>query len=105
MVAEHLNREKRAADWPNNRMDRIPGGVDPRDFVGKEFERVENAGDNNNPGLAENLERLVLRRQSNPVEMNREPGDENGEVKINPRKAGEAESDAQEVESIHAANI
>jgi hypothetical protein len=39
------------------------------------------------------------------MEVNREPGRENSEVKIDAGEAGEPERHAQEIESIHAANI
>jgi hypothetical protein len=37
------------------------------------------------------------------MEMNGEPGGENGEVKVDAGEAGEPERHAQEVESIHGA--
>src|SRR5258708_31088188 len=103
MMAEHLDREQRAADRTDDRVDGVPGGIDPRHFVGEKFQDIEDARDRDDPGLAEDFERLVLRRERDPMEMNREAGDENSEVKIDAREAGEPERHAQEVESIHGA--
>ena len=52
-MSERLDREERAADWPDNGVDGVPRGIDPRNFVGKKFEHVQNAGEDNDPGLPE----------------------------------------------------
>ncbi len=82
-------------------MHRIPRRIDPRNFVGKKFQKIEESGERDDPGMPEHLERLVGRRENDPMEMNREAGDENGEIKIDAGEAGEAQRDAQEVESFH----
>ena len=84
-------------------MDRVPRGIEPRDFVGKKFQDVEDTGNGDNPRLAEDFERLVIRRERDPMEMNGEARGENREIKIDPGEAGEPERHAQEVESIHGA--
>ena len=43
-MAEDLNREQRAADRPNDGVDGVPGGIDPRNFVGEKFQEIEDAG-------------------------------------------------------------
>ena len=40
-MSEHLNGEKRAADRPNDGVHSVPGGIDPRNFVGEKFQEVE----------------------------------------------------------------
>src|SRR5256886_12751414 len=105
MMAEHLNREQCSADRADNGMDRVPGGIEPRDLVGKKFQDVEDTGNGDDPRLPEDFERLVIRRERDPMEMNGEARGENREVKIDPGEAGEPERDAQEIESIHARNI
>src|SRR4051812_8925061 len=102
-MPEHLNRQKRPADRSNDRVNGVPCGIDPRDFVGKKFEEVEDPGDGDDPRLPEDFERLVFGRERDPMEMDGETGDENGEVKIDPGEAGEAERDGDRVESIHGA--
>src|SRR2546421_11948977 len=105
MMPEYLDGEQGAADRPDNGMDGVPGGIHPRNFVRKKFQEIENAGDRNDPRMPENFERLVIGRERDPMEMNGEARNENGEVKIDTREAGEPERDAQEVESVHGRNI
>ncbi len=81
-MSENLNGEKRAADWSNDGMDSVPDGIYPRNFVGEKFEKKKNSGNADNDWLAQDSERLILRRKNDPVEMNGEAGGENGEVKI-----------------------
>ena len=95
-ISQHLNREQRAADWAYYRMDGVPDGINPRDFVCEKFEQIENTGDADNPRIAENFERLLLRREIDPVKMNGQPGDENCEIKIDPGKRSETERNAEQ---------
>jgi hypothetical protein len=44
--------------------------------------------------MAEDFERLIARGERDPVEMNREAGDEDGEIKIDASEAGEPERHA-----------
>ena len=101
-MAEHLNREERAADRPDDGVNGVPGRIDPRDFVREKFEEIENARDRDDPGMAEDFERLIVRREDDPVLVYRQAGDEDGEVKIDPGETGQAERNAQKVESFHA---
>ena len=101
MMPKDLKGEKGAADRPNDGVDRVPGRIDPWHFVGEKFQQIKDAGDDNDPGLAEHFERLVARRKRDPMQMDREAGGENGEVKIDAGKAGEAERDGDRVKSIH----
>ena len=82
-------------------MDRIPGGIDPRNFVGEKLQYVERAGDPEDERIAEDGERLIFGREDDPMEMNGEAGDEDGQVKINAGEAGETEGDAKQLELIH----
>ena len=102
VMTEHLDREQSAADRPDDGVNGVPGGIEPRDFVGEKFEEIKNAGDDDDPGLAENFERLEIRREDNPVLMDGETGDENGQVEIEAGETGEAERDAQQAKSFHA---
>ena len=101
-MAEHLNREERAADRPDDGVNGVPGRIHPRDFVREKFEEIENARDRDDPGMAEDFERLIVRREDDPVQVYRQAGDEDGEVKIDPGETGQAERHAQKVESFHA---
>ena len=92
-MAKHLNCKKRAADRPNHSMNGVPGRIDPGDFIGKEFQEIEDAGDGDDPRVAENLKRLVRRRQGNPMKMDSEAGGENRQVKVDARKRRETERD------------
>ena len=86
-------------------MDRVPGGIDPRDFVGKKLEEVEHAGDGDDGRIAEHFERLILRRERDPVLVDRQPGDENRQVKVDPGERRETESNPEEVELFHGGNM
>ena len=94
-MAKHLNCKERAADRPNHSVNGIPHRIDPRNFIGKEFQEIENAGDGDDPRVTEDLKRLVLRRQGNPVKMDSQAGGENRQVKIDPGKRGETERDGK----------
>ena len=60
------------------------------DFVRKKFEEIKNARDRNNHRIAKHFERLIRWREHDPMEMNREAGGENRQVKINAGEAGQA---------------
>ena len=104
-MTKHLNCKERAADRPNHSMNGIPRRIDPGNFIGKEFQEVEDAGDGDDPRVAENLKRLVRRRQGNPMKMDSEAGGENRQVKIDPRKCGETERNGKQIQSLHRKNI
>ena len=40
-LTQDTNRKKSAADRPNDGVHSVPGGVDPRDFIGEKFQDVE----------------------------------------------------------------
>ena len=101
MMSENLKGDQRATDRADDGVNCVPRGVDPGNFVGEKLEQIQNAGDDDDPGLAENFERLVARRERDPMEMDREASNENGEIKIDAGEAGEAERDGDGVESIH----
>lgn len=100
-MTEHLNRQQSAADRANHGMHRVPDRIDPWNFVGEKFKGIEDAGDADNPRVAEDLERLILRRQSDPVKMDRKPSGKNGEIKIDTSKSREAEGHREEIQSFH----
>ena len=96
-MAKHLNCKERAANGPNHRVNGIPRRIDPRNFIGKELQEIENAGDGDDPRITEDLQRLVLRRQGDPVKMDSQAGGENCQVKIDPGKRGETERDGKQM--------
>lgn len=104
-MTEHLNRQQRAADWANDGVDRVPDRIEPWNLVCEEFKEIENAGDADNPRVAENFERLILRREGYPMKMNCKPGGKNGEVKIDASQSREAEGNREEIQSFHEGNI
>src|SRR5437773_2256900 len=81
-VPEHLNGKQRAANRTNDGVDCVPSGVDPWNFVREKFEEIKNARDDNNHGVAKDVERLICRSERDPMEMNGEAGGENRQVKI-----------------------
>ncbi len=100
-MAQHLNREQSTADRANHCMYRVPDGIHPRNFIGKKFEEIENTGNADDPRVTEDFERLILRRESDPVEMNGEPSGKNREVKIDAGERSQAERDSEQIESFH----
>ena len=55
--------------------------------------------------VAQDFERLILRREIDPVKMNCEAGGKNGEVKVDAGERGEPERDTEKVQSCHRGNI
>src|SRR5436190_1989375 len=104
-MTKHLNCKERASDRPNYSVNGIPHRIDPGNFIGKEFQKIENAGDGDDPRVTEDLKRLVLRRQGDPVKMDSQAGGENGQVKVDPRKRGETQRDGKQIEFFHGGNI
>ena len=100
-MTEHLNREQGTADRANHGVDCVPDGIYPWNFVGEKFEHIENAGDTDDPWVAEDFKRLILRRQSDPMKMDCEASGKNGQVKINAGERSETERDRKQVESFH----
>ena len=104
-MAEHLNRQQRAADRANHGVNCVPDRIHPRNFVREKLEKIENAGDCNDCRVAEDLERLIGRRERDPVEMDGQSSDENREIKVDPGQASQTERDRKEVKLLHAENI
>lgn len=102
-VPEHLNGKQGAANRTDDGVDRVPGGVDPWNFIREKFEEIKDSRDGNNHGVAEHFERLVGRSERDPVEMNGEAGGEDRQVKINACEASKAKSDTEKVELFHGA--
>ena len=88
-MAEHLNGKQSPADRPNDSVHRVPSRVEPWNFLGKKFQRIDNTSDSNHPGISEDLERLILGRERDPVKMDGESSNENREVKVDTGQAGQ----------------
>src|SRR5262249_49459142 len=104
-MAKHLNSKQCAANRANDSMNSVPHRIDPRNFIGEEFQEIENTGDGDNPRVTEDLERLVLRRKSDPMKMNGQAGGKNREIQIDPGKCGKTERDSEQIESFHKRTI
>ena len=102
LMAQRLDREKRATDGPDDRVNGVPGGIDPGNFVGKKLEEIQKAGEDDDPRLAKDFERLEAGGENDPMLVDGQAGDEDGEVKIDARETSEPQRHAQQVESIHA---
>ena len=81
-MPDHLDGEKRASDWSNDGMNRVPDRINPWNFISEKLKQEKNAGNSDDDWLAQDSEGLILRRKNDPVEMNSKAGSENGEVKI-----------------------
>ena len=84
-------------------MDRVPRGIDPRDFVREKFQEIKDARDDDDGGMTEHFERLVLRRERDPVLVDGETGHENRQVKIDAGERGETESYPEKAKLFHGA--
>lgn len=104
-MTQHLNGQKRAADWADNRVNRIPNGIDPRDFVGEEFQTIKESGNNDNRRMTQEIECLIGGSKRDPVKMDRQTGYKNSQVKIDAGERGEPESNAEKIEPFHKKNI
>ncbi len=102
-MAERLNCEESAADWSNHGMDRVPDRIDPGDFVREKFEDIESAREANDPGIAQDFERLVLRGEGDPVKMNGQTGSEDGQIQVDPGERSQAERHSQKIQLFHNA--
>ena len=100
-MTEHLNSEHGPADRANHSVDCVPDRIHPRNFVREKFEEIENASDRDDPRVTEHFERLILRRQSDPVKMDCKSSNENREVKIDPGERSETEGDSEQVQLFH----
>src|SRR5207249_1040375 len=78
---------------------------DPGNFVGKKFDEKKHARDRDHRRMREDVEPLVLREQHDPMLVNREAGEKNGEVKIDAREAGESERDGEKLQRFHFEKI
>ena len=101
-MSKDLDGKKCASDWPNNGMDSVPNRINPRNLIGEKLEQEENSRNDNDGWLAKNAQRLVLRRQNNPMEVNSEAGREDGQVKVEARQTSKSERDTQEIKPFHA---
>lgn len=100
-MAEHLNGKQSPADRPNDSVHRVPSRVEPWNFISKKFQKIQNAGDRNDRRVSEDLQRLILRRERDPVEMDGESSNENREVKIDAGQAGQTQRDSKKIQSFH----
>src|SRR5262249_38615934 len=89
-MAQHLNCQQGAADRANDSMHRVPSGIEPWNFVRKKLQKIQNAGNRDDPGISEDPQRLILWRESNPVKMDGQPGNENSEIKIDASQTRQA---------------
>lgn len=104
-MTKHLNCEQRAADGANDGMNSVPDRIDPWNFIGEKFQEIENTGNRDDPRVTEDVERLVLRRESDPMKMNGQAGSENREIQIDTGQRGETERDSEQVKSFHKRTI
>src|SRR5215217_790313 len=104
-MPKHLDCQQRAADWANDGVHGVPDRIYPWNFVRKKFHEIENTGNADDPRISEDFERLIVRRQANPVKVDGQSSDENRQVKIDAGKRGETETDCEEIEAFHDKNI
>ena len=86
-------------------MNCVPDRIDPWDFIGEKFEQIQSASDADDPWVAEDLEGLILRRERDPMKMDRKSSGKNCQVKINAGECSQTERDAEDIQSVHGRNI
>ena len=86
-------------------MNGIPDRIHPWDFIGEKFEQIQSTRDANDPCVAEDFEGLILRRERDPVKIDRKPRRKNCEIKIDAGERGQTERDTEEVEPFHEESI
>src|SRR5206468_10463874 len=86
---------------PNESVHCVPGRVEPWNFIGEKLQEIENAGDCDDPRVPKDLERLILRRQCDPMEMNGQTGGEDGQVKVHSGKGRQSQCDAEQIQFRH----
>src|SRR5205085_10169106 len=79
-AVEDGEAQQGAADRPDDRVDRVPGAVDPGDLVGEEFGERADAGGGDHPLVGEYVERLELVGQVDPAELHGQAGNETDQV-------------------------
>src|SRR5438874_11713920 len=104
-VTEHLDRKQGAADRSNDGVDGVPGGIDPRNFISKKFEQKKYAGDSDDEWITQNGERFIRRSECDPVLMNGEASGEHSQIEVQTGETGQAERNAQKIESLHAPSM
>jgi hypothetical protein len=82
-------------------VDGIPGGIDPREFVGEKFHGEKNTRDGEDQRVGQHFEALVFGGEIDPVEADGEAGEKNGEIEIESGQRGEADGDTEELEDFH----
>ena len=100
-MTKHLNRKQSAADGANHSVNSVPDRI-THGIYRRKIQRIENTGDADDPWVAEDFERLILWRESDPVKMDCKASGKNGQIKINACERSEAERDAQEIQAFHA---
>src|SRR5262245_57092414 len=100
-MAEHLNRKQSATDRANHGVDGVTDRIHPWNFVGEKLKQIETASDSDDPWIAEDFERLILRCERDQVEMNGKTSGEDCEIKIDPGERGETKCDAEDVKPFH----
>ena len=103
--AEDADGEQRAADGADDGVDGVPQRIDPRDFIRKKLQEKKRAGDEEYGGMGEEVERLILRSERDPVLLDGEAGGKHGEVEIQAGERGQTEGDAQKLKLFHGANV
>ena len=104
-MTEYLNGKQGAADWANHGVHRVPYRIHPGNLIGEKFEKIKNTRDADDPGIAKDLEGLILRCQCDPVEMDRQPGGKDSEIKIDASQRSETERDSEQVHSFHGEQL
>ena len=101
-VAENQHAKQRRADGTDGGVHRIPGRINPRNFVGQKLHGEEDTGDRDDPRVGQHLEAGVLRREVDPVEADGQTGEKDNEVKIQAGQGSQAHRHAEKLQDFHA---
>src|ERR1700676_3296780 len=90
--------EQRGGGWADQSVNGIPNGIDVRNLVGKEFDRVQRHGDPQDPRMTQHLQGS---RQVNHTEALQKAEGGNRRVKVEARRKSGAERKSKGFDRIH----
>ena len=100
-VAQHHHSQQSSAHRTDRGVHRIPGRVNPRNFVRRELHGKEQSGSRQDPRISQHFQPLVFRGEGDPIKADGQTGEKDGQVKIQPGQSGQADRDTEKLEDFH----
>ena len=99
--ADYYEGKERSGGGPDKSVDRLPNGIDERDFVGEKFHQIKNSGDGQDERVRKDLKLFGEMDDAKPLEKS-ESG--NGGVDVEAGGEAGAEDEAESFERVHGCN-